>query len=884
MNSSEIRSQFIRYFAERGHTEVPSASLIPQRDPTLLFTNAGMVQFKAVFLGEERRPYVRAVSSQKCMRAGGKHNDLENVGQTARHHTFFEMLGNFSFGDYFKDEAISYAWELLTKGYQLSPSRLWVTVFQDDDEAAEIWRRHVPQERIVRLGEKDNFWQMGETGPCGPCSEILIDQGAPVHPDCPGIGRCDCDRYLEIWNLVFMQYNRGADGKLAPLPKPSIDTGMGLERITAVVQGVFSNYETDLFQPLFRAIAERAKKSEKEILATMAGRVIADHLRAMTFLIGDGVLPSNEGRGYVLRRILRRAARFGKQLGFHEPFLHALTGMVIEKMREDYPELEQRRRVIDQIVLGEEERFIQTLNQGTRLIEEVIEKSKRRGEKIISGEELFTLYDTYGFPVDLAEEMAKEAGFAIDEAGFHRAMEVQKERARRSWVGAGAAPEGEKINPIYRRLFEELGKTKFVGYDRLAEEAPLLAILKEGRRVTSAGGGEQVELIFSPTPFYAEAGGQVGDRGALSSASALVEVEDTVKPLPDFYVHRAKVVQGTIEVGSAYRAAVDAELRGDTARNHTATHLLHAILREVLGDHVKQAGSLVAPDRLRFDFTHFAPLTAREIDRIEARVNQRIRQDAPVQTLTMEIRQAIETGAMALFGEKYGEEVRVVNVADFSRELCGGTHCHGVGEIGLFKILRESSVAAGIRRIEAVTGPAAYEWIKGQEQGFRRLSDLFKSRPDDVVQKAERLIAQLQDKEREIERLRTQALSGPASDPIKNARKIGNLSLVVQKIPPAEIKEIRAQADRLRDRLKSGVVIVGAVDPKGEKATLVAMVTPDWTGRFSAAEIVKEMAVLIEGTGGGKAEMAQAGGKGIEKLDAALEKSSDIIQAMDQRK
>ncbi len=876
MTSSEIRSKFIRYFVEHGHTEVPSSSLIPEKDPTLLFTNAGMVQFKAVFLGEEKRPYKRAASSQKCMRAGGKHNDLDNVGQTARHHTFFEMLGNFSFGDYFKKDAIDFAWELLTQEFKLPPARLYATVFREDDEAAELWKKYVPAERILRLGEKDNFWQMGDTGPCGPCSEILIDQGAQVHPDCPGIGKCDCDRYLEIWNLVFMQYNRDAQGKLAPLPKPSIDTGMGLERITAVCQGVLSNYDTDLFQPIFKAIAEKAGRSEQAVRGAMAGRVIADHLRAITFLINDGVIPSNEGRGYVLRRILRRAARFGKQLGFHDPFLHELTGVVIDTMRGPYPDLEQHRKQIAQAVLLEEERFIHTLNQGVQILEGIIAKVKGQGIQVIPGEDLFTLYDTYGFPLDLAAEMAQEAGLGVDENGFNAAMEVQRERARKSWVGAG---EEERGAPIYRALVEEIGKSQFTGYEHLEEEVTLLAILKGTERVSSAKGGETVDLVFNPSPFYAEGGGQVGDQGTLSSPSALVEINNTVKPVPELYLHRAKVIQGAITVGERVHVAVDAGARKNAARNHTGTHILHAVLREVLGDHVKQAGSLVAPDRLRFDFYHFSALTEKEIDRIEARVNERIREDAHVETEVMETKDAIATGAMALFGEKYGEKVRVVRVADFSRELCGGTHCHGAGEIGFFKIVKESSVAAGIRRIEALTGPAAYQHVKNQERLLREVSSLLRTRPDEIVQKAERLNSQLQEKDREIERLKSRTAT-PASDPLTNARKIGPLSLISEKIPPAEIKDIRAQADRLRDRLKSGVIIVAAPDPKGEKASIVVMVTPDWTSRISAAEIVKGIAGIIEGTGGGKAEMAQAGGKRTEKLDAALQQAVQVIEKL----
>lgn len=877
MNAAEIRSQFIRYFSGHGHQEVPSSPLVPSKDPTLLFTNAGMVQFKSIFLGEEKRSYSRAVSSQKCIRAGGKHNDLENVGQTARHHTFFEMLGNFSFGDYFKEDAIAYAWELLTVGYHLPPSALWVTVFHEDDEAAALWKKIVPSDRIIPLGHKDNFWQMGDVGPCGPCSEVMFDQGAAVHPDCPGIGRCDCDRYLEIWNLVFMQYSRGSDGKLVSLPKPSIDTGMGLERLTAVRQGVLSNYDTDLFKPLFHAIAKGANRSEDEIRASMPGRVIADHLRAITFLTSDGVVPSNEGRGYVLRRILRRAARFGKKLGFHDPFLCALTGDVITLMQEAYPELVQNHKRINRIVLGEEERFIHTLNQGVQLIEEIIQRSKKKGVTTLPGEELFTLYDTYGFPLDIAEEIADEAGMSLDQDGFHKAMEIQKERARRSWVGDGGQRGAEKKNPLYRQVLEESGETRFTGYDHLEEAVTLLAIFKDGELVHSARGGENVELMFNPSPFYAESGGQVGDRGTLASPSALVEIDQTTKPLPDLFLHHAKVVQGAIEVGGAYHAIVDRDSRRDTARNHTGTHLLHAVLREVLGDHVKQAGSLVTPDRLRFDFQHFSPLTDREIDRIEERVNERIREDVVVQTRVLDLKEAIATGAMALFGEKYGDQVRVVEVADFSRELCGGTHCRGTGEIGLFKMIRESSVAAGIRRIEAVTGLGAYRWVKDQERSLQNLATIFRSRPDEVLKKAERLLGQMQEKDREMERLRSQRIKH-SPDPLSNVHKIGSLSVLSEKIPPANIREVRAHADHLRDLLKSGLVIVGAVAPDADKVTLVVMVTSDWTDRFSAAEIVKEIAGVIDGTGGGKREMAQAGGKNVEKLDMALERAIEIIK------
>lgn len=879
MTSSEIRAQFLQFFSKQGHTEVPSASLIPAADPSLLFNNAGMVQFKSTFLGEESRPYKRAVSSQKCVRAGGKHNDLDNVGQTARHHTFFEMLGNFSFGDYFKEEAVIFAWDLLTKTYQLPPSKLFITVYKDDDEAAGLWEKIVSAERIIRLGEKDNFWQMGEVGPCGPCSEIMFDQGAAVHADCPGIGHCECDRYLEIWNLVFMQYSRDLSGKLTRLPKPSIDTGMGLERITAVCQGVFSNYETDLFRPLFQAIALESNRSEEAVIAAMPGRVIADHLRALTFLAADGVVPANEGRGYVFRRILRRAARFGRQFGFYEPFLHALTQTLIEKMSGPYPELKQQETQIKRMILGEEERFIHTLNQGVQLLEELITGLKKKGEGIIPGSSLFTLYDTYGFPIDLSEEIALESGLKLDLPGFSAAMAAQKERARRSWVGTEQKDSSSISNALHKTLLERHGKSDFVGYAKLESETPLLAIIKDDKLVPSANAGDTVTLLIKTTPFYAESGGQAGDSGKLSSKSALVQIDHTDKVLGDLILHHGKVEQGTIEVGQLYRSLVNPLSRHDTARNHTGTHLLHATLREILGDHVKQAGSLVSPDRLRFDFQHFAPLNPYEIDRIEAEVNRRIIKGTAVETNIMSMKKAVETGAMALFGEKYGDEVRVVSVGDFSSELCGGTHCRGVGEIGLFKIIKEGSVAAGIRRIEALTGRAAYEWIKAQEQSLQEAAIQFKSRPDEVPRKTERLLALLQKKEQEIEKLR-KLQGGGIKDPLSSVQKIGDLSLLKEKIAHANIKSIRARADHLRDLLQSGIIIVGAASPDEEKVSIVVMVTSDWTQRYQAGKIAKALAALIDGSGGGKPEMAQAGGKRVDKLDAALAQSLEIIQGM----
>jgi alanyl-tRNA synthetase len=879
MRAADIRGQFIRAFSEWGHTPVPSAPLIPHNDPTLLFVNAGMVQFKSLFLGSAPRPYARAVSAQKCVRAGGKHNDLENVGQTHRHHTFFEMLGNFSFGDYFKKEAIAYAWEFLTRHLLLDPARLWVTVYRDDDEAAALWKGHVAPERIVRLGEVDNFWQMGETGPCGPCSEILFDQGEAVHPDCPGIGHCDCDRYLEIWNLVFMQYNKEAEGQLVPLPAPSIDTGMGLERIAAVCQGMQSNYQTDLFRPLFAAIALCAGRPVDEVMAAPAGRVIADHLRAITFLISDGIFPGNEGRGYLLRRILRRAARFGKKIGLSDPFLHTLTGTVVEQMQTAYPELSERKSHIARVVLNEEERFIHTLNEGTQRLSNILQQLQSGA--VLDGQTVFTLYDTYGFPVDLTEEIAREEGFTLDQTGFQAAMAAQKERARRSWTGT--LP---RTDPVYESLWKEFGGTPFTGYERLTEPVTLLGILKEGKRVDMAEVGETVELLFDRTPFYGEAGGQVGDCGKISASLFSATISDTVKPLPDLHIHRATLGmsatsatsdRGALRVGSVYQASVDEGARRNTARNHTATHLLHAALREALGDHVQQAGSRVAPDRLRFDFRHFAPLTESEIARIERRVNEETLRNVAVRTDLMEMNAALHSGAMALFGEKYGEQVRVVCLSDFSRELCGGTHCAHTGEIGFFKIVREGSVASGIRRIEAVTGIGASAWVGTQTERLREVAALLRVPADEAARKLALLLGQLRDQEREIERLRAQSLStasnSSGAEPM--ARTIGGVKVLAQVIPPATIKEVRAYADRLRDRLQSGVIVVGAPSPQKDAATLVVMVTSDC--RLSAADLVRELAIPIEGTGGGSATMAQAGGKKVSMLGAAVARAFEVI-------
>ncbi len=715
MKSIEVRKAFLEFFISKGHEKVGSSSLIPRNDPTLLFTNAGMVPFKSVFLGEEKRPYSRAVSCQKCMRAGGKHSDLENVGHTARHHTFFEMLGNFSFGDYFKKDAILFAWELLTGWYALPKDKLWVSVYQEDDEAETLWKglTDIAPERIVKLGAKDNFWQMGDTGPCGPCSEIIIDQGEGIgcgRPDC-AIG-CDCDRYLELWNLVFMQFNRDASGLLSPLPRPSIDTGMGLERISAVLQGKHNNFDTDLFAPIIASIAAASGKPYgRNTDNDVSIRVIADHLRSAAFLLSDGLMPSNEGRGYVLRRIIRRASRHAKLLGLADPHLYRLMDSVVEAMGDVYPGLAREQARASKVLMFEEERFTRTLEQGMRILDEIIVKLKKAAVKLIPGDELFKLYDTFGFPLDLARDIAMDNHLSVDEEGFQKEMEVQRERARASWVG-----EDEAIASIYRELASEIGETEFVGYDSLESESVVKAIVKEGKVVNIASAGDEVEVFLDKTPFYGESGGQAGDVGLISSAAGFEAEVLTTKKEVGLHAHAVRINSGTLKVWDTVHGSVDWKIRRATARNHTSTHLLHTALRTVLGEHVKQAGSYVAPDRMRFDFSHFYSLERKEIESIESIVNGKILENIRVETEIADIHDALKSGVTALFGEKYGDKVRVVKVPGFSAELCGGTHCSTTGDIGSFIIISEGSVASGIRRIEAFTGQAAFRLPETEEQ------------------------------------------------------------------------------------------------------------------------------------------------------------------------
>ncbi len=873
-STKELRQAFIRYFEQQGHQAVPSSALIPQADPTLLFTNAGMNQFKRVFLGEETRAYKRAVTVQKCLRAGGKHNDLENVGYTRRHHTFFEMLGNFSFGDYFKEDAIQFGWEFLTQTVGLAKDRMWVTIFRDDDEADQLWKKvGVPASRIVRCDEKDNFWQMGDTGPCGPCSELHFDQG----PSVPGDDRPNGagDRVIEIWNLVFMQFNRDAAGKLHPLPKPSIDTGMGLERLAAVAQGVYSNYDSDVFTPLLSAVAARAgiRYGEQEI-TDRSMRVVADHLRAITFLIADGVLPSNEGRGYVLRRILRRAARHGRLLGFAEPFLYELATAVIEQMSGYYPEVKVAAGSIAEVTRSEEERFIATLDTGLKVLDDIIGISKRSNHNCIPGKSLFKLYDTYGFPLDLAGDIAKEHGLTLDKAGFETALEEQRTLAR-----AGGGFELAKTKPIYREASSHVISTEFVGYESLESNAMVQAILKQDRLVQEVVEGDKIEVILQRTPFYAEGGGQVGDSGILTGTDGAITVEQTTRPLPDMVVHQGTVTRGRIRAGEYVNASVNPTTRQDAQRNHTATHLLHAALRDMLGPHVKQYGSLVGPNRLRFDFAHFRPLSSRDIDDIETVVNNEVRKNEQVATEVMSIQDAVAKGALAFFGDKYGEQVRVVTVESFSKELCGGTHCRYTGDIGLFRIVSETGVAAGVRRIEAQTGSGALVHMKKLETDIRELSDLLKVGQSELVAKTRKVMTQLKDKERELEELKLKMASGSSVE--ATAKTIAGIQVHVQRTDGLDVNGMRALADQLRDKLKSGVVALGAANDG--KVSLLVVVTKDLIARLKAGDIIKEMAAEVGGTGGGRPEMAQAGGKDPARLDIALEKVFGLVERMLER-
>ncbi len=873
MTGDDIRKQFLDYFKKHDHRIVRSSSLVPQDDPTLLFINAGMVQFKRIFLGEEKRNYVRAATSQKCVRAGGKHNDLENVGYTARHHTFFEMLGNFSFGDYFKEGAVDFAWDLLTNGYGLPEDKLWASIYLDDDEAFDIWHNHigVPEERIVRFGEEDNFWAMGDTGPCGPCSEILIDRGEPYgcgRPECTA--GCECDRYLEIWNLVFMQYNREASGKMTPLPKPSIDTGMGLERVVSIVQDVPTNFDIDLMRPIIQMAEDLAEKRFGESRQDdVAMKVIADHSRAAAFLIGDGILPSNEGRGYVLRRIIRRAIRYGRNLGLNRPFLYQTAEVVFDIMKTAYPELSEAAPFITNVIKNEEDRFLETLDTGLKLLNNALADIKAKGLHEVPGEVIFKLYDTYGFPADIVRDVVRDEAMTLDMDGFDEAMAAQRAKSR-------SVATFSTIGDAYRNLSAQGVKPEFVGYDGLRAESKVLVLVADGQEISEAVAGQAVEVVVESTPFYAEAGGQVGDTGKISGARAEMRVTGTVKDPTGLIIHKGKMVSGKIKKGDNVSLQVDEAQRNATALNHTATHILHAVLRLVLGDHVKQAGSLVAPDRLRFDFTHFSQVDAQTLNQIETLVNQRIRENIPTHIAEMDAEDAFQSGATALFEEKYGDRVRVVALTDFSKELCGGTHTDRTGNIGLFKIVDESSVASGVRRIEALTGEAALAHTQKTQQILQDTAHLIKDKPEAVFHRVERILSEVKALEKELAHLKTALVSQTADIGEDAVKSINGIKVVVKKVAVDKPAALRDLADQFKDKLKSGIVVLGS--SAGHKALLIVAVTKDLTDRYHAGDIIKQVAAVVGGSGGGRPDMAQAGGTHPEKLDDALSKVYEVLE------
>jgi alanyl-tRNA synthetase len=866
MKSADIRSGFLEYFRSKGHTIVASSSLVPPNDPTLLFVNSGMVQFKDVFLGKEKRPYTRATTSQRSVRAGGKHNDLENVGYTARHHTFFEMLGNFSFGDYFKKDAIQFAWELLTKVYKLPPERLWTTVYQNDDEAYDLWTRNigVSTERCIRVGDQpggqkyqsDNFWQMADTGPCGPCSEIFYDHGAGIEGGPPGSPNADGDRYIEIWNLVFMQFNRDDKGVMHPLPKPSVDTGMGLERIAAVLQKVHSNYEIDLFQDLIRAAARETAQKQ---LKNPSLNVIADHIRACSFLIVDGVIPGNEGRGYVLRRIIRRAIRHGYKLGQKQPFFHRIVADLDRAMGAAYPELSAAKDRVAQVLKQEEERFAETLDNGMG----VLESALASGDKLLDGDTVFKLYDTFGFPVDLTADICRERGVRIDMAGFEAAMEAQRERARAASKFSAAAG-----------LEYAGGKTEFRGYDTLELRGTVVALYKEGAPAQELDAGEAGVVVLEKTPFYAESGGQVGDRGELAGPAGTFAVEDTQKIQAEVFGHHGRQVTGRLKVGDEVGARVEALPRRQAMWNHSATHLMHSALRKVLGAHVQQKGSLVDAQRTRFDFSHSEPMREAQVREVERLVNDAIRKNHGVSARVMKFDDAIKAGALAFFGDKYGDEVRVVGMGDFSTELCGGTHVRHTGDIGFFKIVSESGVAAGVRRVEAVTGEGALAWVQEQEARLAEAAAALKAPVGELTPRITQLLESARGLERDLARLKSKLAASQGEDLVDQAVEVKGrsgelLRVLAATLEGADVKTLRETMDKLKERLKSAAIVLGAVSDG--KVALIAGVTADLTGRVKAGELVNFVAQQVGGKGGGRPDMAQAGGTEPAKLPAALQ-------------
>ncbi|MGD0961692.1 MAG: alanine--tRNA ligase [Methylomonas sp.] len=863
MTSAELRSAFLEFFRQRGHSVQPSSSLVPSNDPTLLFTNAGMVQFKDVFLGREKLDFTRAATSQRCVRAGGKHNDLENVGYTARHHTFFEMLGNFSFGDYFKTDAIHYAWEFLTKELGIPPEKLWVTVFNEDSEAEAIWLEEVKIDplRFSRIGAKDNFWSMGDVGPCGPCTEIFYDHGPHVPGGPPGGPDDDGDRYIEIWNLVFMQYDRDKDGRLTPLPAPSVDTGMGLERISAVSQGVHSNYEIDLFQNLLKAAAQLAGTQDMQ---NSSLRVVADHIRSSAFLIADGVLPSNEGRGYVLRRIIRRAIRHGYRLGVHDTFFYKLVAPLAAEMGAAYPELAKAQEQVERVLKKEEERFAETLEQGMKILEACVAKLDGH---VIPGDVAFLLYDTYGFPVDLTADFAREHNLSVDHAGFEVEMTAQRERAR---AGGSFAAD-------YDQDIKHDSQTDFTGYFHLEGSVRIIGLFRQGQAVRQLAAGEEGVVILDQTPFYAESGGQVGDTGRIVCGDAVFSVEDTQKQGGTLFLHKGKVLEGELKEGSACEVSVNADARKATERNHSATHLMHAALRQILGEHVAQKGSLVNSERLRFDFSHFEPLSAAELAAIEQSVNAQIRLNNPVAAEIMDKEQAVKAGAMALFGEKYGDEVRVLRIGDFSTELCGGTHVNRAGDIGVFKIIGETGVAAGVRRIEAVTGQGALDWLAERENVLQQIGALLKSAPDKAADKVQQLLEKQRSLEKELEKLKSKLASSAGDELTQQAVDVEGVQVLAVKLEDIDPKALRDLADQLKNKLGNAALVLAAVS--GDKVSLIAGVSKQSMDKVKAGDLVNFVATQVGGKGGGRPDMAQAGGNDPSGLDQALREVPEWVRA-----
>jgi alanyl-tRNA synthetase len=879
MTGNDIRKSFLDYFIKQGHTVVKSSSLVPDKDPTLLFTNAGMVQFKNVFLGQERLPYVRAASSQKCLRISGKHNDLEAVGRDTYHHTFFEMLGNWSFGDYYKADAIEWAWELLTKEWGLPKDKLWATVYLDDDQAEKLWAKisGLPPERIRRFGEKDNFWEMGETGPCGPCSEIHLDRGPEA---CDKQGRVghecrvngDCARYIELWNLVFIQYNRHEDRSLSELPAKHVDTGMGLERITAVLQNVLSNYEVDFMRAL-TATTERltGRKYGADPAADISFRVIDDHARAVSFLIADGVMPSNEGRGYVLRRLLRRAARHGRLIGLKEPFLHKVATTVAAVMGDAYPELRAEEQRIAEVIRTEEERFGETLDRGLVLLEEATAKLKAEKKKTLPGEVAFRLYDTYGFPLDLTEDILSGEGLTVDQAVFAKLMEEQRTRAREARVSVVLEPMTLTATATVT------SPSRFIGYDHLAAESTVLAIYDNGTGKQEAVEGQEVDILTAETPFYGESGGQVGDRGTIqTSRGDILEVIDTQHPTPQLISHRARVKKGRVQVGDKVGLSVDPKHRRRTMLNHTATHILHSVLRRELGAHVRQAGSLVAPDRLRFDFHHTGPIDDEKLAQIEAQVNRYIREDAGVTIDEMGYQDAIRAGALAFFGDKYGDRVRVVKIGGFSTELCGGTHVERSGEIGLFKLPFESGVAAGVRRVEAFTGESALDLINSYEQRLKEIGALVRGSADDAVDKVKKLLERQKELEKEVEKLRGQLEKDQIPELLDKKQSVDGANILISQVDGLDARQLRDIADQIKEKLGSGVVILAST--ADANVNLVATVSKDLTKKYHAGNIIKELALMVGGGGGGRPDFAQAGGKEPHRIAAALKRAEELVR------